>query len=180
MPPIELTYVGKQHERPPVIRADFDTVLHNTRDTARWFVLPTHAKGTEQTYQVSGLAGYRLQGDDGNQVIASRLRGTKGCYVIYVASGVQITLRQLPIRWRSALTDNASLTAHVAKDIRLGKESITDWLDTSPLNTDDADVSGQPLGDDLKVVYAKRTSDLSQVTVELVDAESFTIDLAFA
>jgi hypothetical protein len=181
MPMITLAYTDKHFERPPLIRVEFDVTLHNPGAVPRWFLLPTHfAEDMHRQYQISELSMWTLANDAHKTVFITRLRGPHGCFVIYLAAGVEITLRGLPIRWRGTLPEHFTLQAHTADEVLLDAESLITWFEDAPLNSQDADVDARTLADDSQVQYAKTTPDLSEKTVHLANTEELLLEVMLA
>lgn len=171
---VEMRLVGKQYERPPLLRLTFDVVLRNRSIVPQWFFLPDRIALPALPVKVGidGVEVYALGGK--GRVVVARFGGTGRFQAILLPANAEARLRDLPVTFRGELPKTTLLVeVCIAKDFTLGGHTAADWLGINPLSAANSDVSVE----NRESLFSKDTPGLTEVPVLMVGARKIELQV---
>jgi hypothetical protein len=169
LPAVEITFVNKRYQRPPLVSLSFNVTLRNQAAEPRWFILPSKlnlppGKG------VDGVEIYQINGQ--GRVVIGRFQGTSGVQTLLLPANAQVTLWDLSIAyWGSLPKDEIALEVITAKQLTVGNEPIQAWFGNNPSSDAAAEVS---IAQQEKL-SSRFTSDRREVPLAIVEEQRIKI-----
>jgi len=139
LPAVEITFVNKHYQRPPLVSLSFNVTLRNQASEPHWFILPSKlnlpaGKG------VDGVEVYHLRGQ--GHVVLGRFQGTDGFQVVLLPKNAEVTLRDLSVAyWGNLPKDFVVLEVVIAKQLTVGNEPVQNWFGGDPTSDAQAEVN---------------------------------------
>ncbi len=183
-PDIEVIFLTKRPEHPPITGLLFEVTLRNHFDGPRWFMLPSKFSSASEQMGGNGVSAVQVFALGGQgRVIVGRFLGAPGFQALLLPAGAELKLRRFPIQFFGKLPeDSLSMEVVIASQLTIGGEPAEAWFGMDPTCDLQADVTEdqrQRLGSrhapDLKAVPvsigAERRVTLQVNLSETVDCE---------
>lgn len=170
---IEITFVSKRREHPPITRLMFDITLHNPFDSQRWFLLPSslmQESGGIKKDGIYGLQVFELEGE--GRVILGRFLGATGFQALLLPADAELKMRRFPIQFYGELPpEMISIDLVIARQLQINGEPAAAWFGLDPSSDGQADVSAEQR----RRLGSRNTPNLEAVPISIDEDSSLTL-----
>jgi hypothetical protein len=149
-PLVEITFVDKQAQRPPLATLWFNVTLRNDHSKPRWFLLPSKLNLPTSPLKngVDGVDVFVIEGQ--GRVVIANFQGTGGFQALRLPRQAAVSLQNVAIAfWGKVPEDCISIEIIAAEQLRVNGRPAKEWFDNDPTSDVLATVN---------VAHAKRTS----------------------
>lgn len=174
-PSVQLTFVSRRREHPPLSRIRVDASLRNPGDKARWFLLTGDAPAGKKPIATLafGVTVWSFVGT-GNVVVA-QFTAAESFYAIQLPPGAEVELRSLQLLMAGEPPANPMpLEVIVADSFTVGGEPPAFWTKTPATCEPRADATMEGA----RRLLDETMPDQRSLPVELHGAERMTVSLA--